>query len=692
MTDLLVPYLDIIKFIILNLFVWFSASRLAKKFSRSFTLDYVITFILFFASQVIITELALGILGKLFFPNLFVLNALICALIYFWDRRNIRTKSQMGHTETELFENKTVLFCLAFILGFGLVKLYINLINPPFGWDSLNYHFTFAVEWLKHGNLNVPITINDDPSPTYYPINGSLLYLWLILPFKNVMLADLGQLPFFILAFLATFSIAKKLELTDEYAFFASALFLLVPNYFKQLSIAYVDVMVAAWFLTALYYLFLLREQLSLKNALLFGIAIGLLIGTKTLAITYAALLVLPFLFLILKRSALKKSFSLLACFIAGIILCGGFAYIRNFIQTGNPLYPLDVKMFGVNIFRGVEPKAALLIHFKPGDYAISKILFHEGAGGGVLLFLLPALFLALPLVWLKKRKDTGLFLGYFLVLPLLMFFAWRYAVGLPNTRYLYPLLGIGFLAAFYTLKTMGIPRIIVRIFVILCVISSLFELARHAELGISMGLSFLLLFVIILMRKFWKGKLSSGSGYIFLACIIFVFAFAAVQDNYKQNEYSRYVKNSPFWEDATLAWEWLNDHTGSDNIAYVGRPVPFPLYGGNFKNNVYYVSVNKTEPVKIHYFANSRYEWGFDFESLQKTLEEPNNYRGNADYRVWLNNLMKKNTDHLFIYSLHQTKDIIFPMEDKWANQHADRFNLVFANENVHIYKIIKE
>ncbi len=150
-------------------------------------------------------------------------------------------------------------------------------------------------------------------------------------------------------------------------------------------------------------------------------------------------------------------------------------------------------------------------------------------------------------------------------------------------------------------------------------------------------------------------------------------------------------VKYSGFWPDATKAWFWLNENTSGNNIAYVGRPVPFPLYGTNFKNNVYYVSVNKTEPARLHYFKNSYYSWGEDYLSLHKNLEKEGNYRSGAEYNIWLENLRKRNTDYLFVYSLHQIKGIEFPFEDKWADSHRDKFDLVFKNDTIHIYRMIR-
>jgi hypothetical protein len=150
-------------------------------------------------------------------------------------------------------------------------------------------------------------------------------------------------------------------------------------------------------------------------------------------------------------------------------------------------------------------------------------------------------------------------------------------------------------------------------------------------------------------------------------------------------------VKYSGFWPDAAKAWDWLNTNTLGDNIAYTGRAVAFPIYGSNFKNNVYYVSVNNVQPAKLHYFKDSKYEWQNDFKSLLENIELDYNYRGKADFDIWLKNLLKMNTDYLFVYSLQQTKNIIFPIEEKWADSHADRFNLAFFNDTIRIYKVLR-
>jgi hypothetical protein len=684
-----------ITFLLMNLVVVVSVFLVVYKIIKlDNCVDSLLSLFIFYFAQIVISELLLGMLGILCLSNVIILNLLILLFVYFVTKNresNFNTRG-MRELSRELSGNKTVLFCASVILGFALVKLFINLINTPFGWDSLNYHFVFPVEWLKHGNLDIPITISDDPSPSYYPINGSLFYLWLIFPLKNVFLADLGQFPFFILSFLAVFNISRKLQLTREMSSYAAVLFSIIPNFFKQLGIAYVDVMVAALFLVCVNFLFLLTENFSWSSILTYSLSLGLLLGTKTVAVPYSIILYLPFVYLAFKN--IKKLYLLLASLVI-IVILGGFTYIRNFIDTGNPLYPLNLKLFGNTIFKGVMDNSVYRAHFKIEDYSLLKLLFHEGLGAQTMLFILPAIILAIPVTFIKNKKNITFNLIYFLILPILVYLIYRYIIPLANTRYLYPLLGLGMVLGFYVVKILNIPRIVTKTLVSICVLASIPELAKRQELIFAAVVTlFLLTFSPFLIRYLKKVRWVKSFFTIPLFLILIICLLAFLEKNYVINEYPRYlkmVKYSGFWPDAAKAWGWLNANTQSNNIAYVGRPVPFPLYGTNFKNNVYYVSVNSVEPAKLHYFPNSNYYWDYDFLSLHKNLEAKGNYRFAANYNIWLNNLLKRNTDYVFIYSLHQTRETMFPLEDIWVKSHPDRFIPVFMNETIHIYKVLR-
>jgi hypothetical protein len=662
----------------------------AKVFSPSRIIDMLISLFIFYFTQIILSQLVLGIAGILYLKNVIIFNLAIFLIVWLatfrMPSRGWVIDKQSIYNYLRL--NKTVLFCICVILGFGLVKVFINLLNPPFGWDCLNYHFVFPVEWLKHGNLDTPITISDDPSPSYYPINGSLFFLWLMLPLRNVFLADLGQVPFFVLGFLSVYAICKGAGIHRIYSFFAAVLFSLIPNYFKQLELGYIDIMVAALFLASFKFLLDLYKDFSLKPLILFSLSLGLLLGTKTVALPYTGILLFFFLLSFLRlKNPFRYSGYILLWFIL-IFLCGGYTYIRNLLQTGNPLYPLHLKIFGCTVLKGVMDKAIYNVHFSPHDFRISKLLFHEGLGAAVLIILTPGVFLSS--IYLLKKKCFSIEKITIVVLPFLLFFAYRYIISLPNSRYLYAFLGAGFVSSFFLIDKLKIPARLFKPLIIILTLTSVAEVASYNELVVA-----LLMTAILFIAIPFASRLSFDKTIIIsFTCLVLFIGLWFLNKDYNKNEFRRYadtVKYSGFWPEAIEAWRWLNKSTISDNIAYVGRPVSLPLYGSRFKNNVYYVSVNKIEPAKLHYFPYAKYSWGYNFESLHKNLRQKGNYRQNADYNTWLKNLLAKDTDFLFVYSLHQTEKIIFPIEDRWASAHKERFKLGFRNNMVHIYKLAR-
>ncbi|MFA4842485.1 MAG: hypothetical protein WC658_01450 [Candidatus Omnitrophota bacterium] len=654
-------------------------------------IDSLISWILLYFSQIVITQMLLGIAGVLYLQNVIILNAGILIFIWLITRRRGSSfdLSTVKEKLQSVLGNKAVIFCIAVILGFALVKIFINLINPPVGWDSLNYHFTFPVEWLKHGNLDTPITISDDPSPSYYPINGSLLFLWLIFPFKSVFLADVSQLPFFAIGFMAVYNISRRIGLTREKAFYAAVLFFITPNFFKQLAIAYVDVMVAALFLASINFLIKFSKEFRLKDCCLWSVSYGLFMGTKTSGIVFGVLPFLFFIFIICKNaSRLRrgKIVTFLLLFFALSVALGGFSYIKNYIETGDPLYPADIKIFGRHIFKGVMPFSTYRNRWTKEEFHLEKLLFHEGMGAQFLLLVMPAIFLSLPLYMLRRRKDRDRDVLFILALAITLYFSFWNLMPQLWVRYLYPLLGIGFVAGMYFLELLKVPLKAIKIFVILCVLGSMTELARYGELIVSLILSlFSFLFLPRILGVFFNKRTLT------LLALFLVSAVFFISIDYQKHEFGRYLVKSRFPKDEKESWVWMNAHVDGARIAYVGRPDVLPLYGSRFKNDVMYISVNRVHPAKLHYFPHGRYVWVKDFMTLHQNLEKEGNYRENADYGVWLGNLNREKIDYLIVYSLHQVKPPVFPAEDNWAKGSPKNFSLVFNNSEVHIYKIIK-
>lgn len=690
-------YSNIVVFLAMNSLVAFCAYQFVKLFNFDSLRDNLLAYALLFCSQIILTELILGIFGRLTLSNLITLNLAVFLFASALLRKDSPFKGLKLSLFSDFAKDKLIALVFSSILGFGIIICFINLINPPFGWDSLNYHFTFPVEWIKHGNLINPITINDDPSPSYYPMNGSLIFNWLMFPFKSVFFADLGQLPFFILSFIAVFALARRLGINKKYAVCAASVFVLIPNFFKELEFGYVDIILCAFILITLNFFLLLNEKFSLKSLLISAVGFGLAIGTKTIAVTFGAILSILLILILAKQRGIKKIILSLIIFNMTVILLGGYSYINNFFLTKNFLFPVDVELFGKTIFKGVLDMSYYKAHYLPRDYSLEKLLFHEGLGLQTTILILPAILLSIPLTLTKNKTKASISFTYFLITPLLIYFTCRYLIPLSASRYLYPALGVGLAVAFFNLQLLKISSKFVYGLVLTCIISSCLEITKRNQLICSLLLSGLIFGLTFI--NFKKIRLKGITWPVIFTFLVFLFVLSLgfLQKDYLENEFSRYANpalteatKEPFWSDAARAWAWLNEHTERSRIAYVGKPIPFPLYGSRFKNQVYYVSVNRGQPY-LHAYPNGRYQRQKDYLTLHRNLQEPGNYREDPDYSVWLSNLLRKETDYLFVYSLHQTKEIVFPLEDKWAIENPVKFAPVFTNETIHIYKILK-
>src|SRR3989338_9213056 len=125
---------------LINFFVLGTAALLTARYYRLESILYrLLAVAVFFYAQIILIEIAWGVLGKLSLYTL-VPSVGVIFLVCFLSFRS-KFKNVFGFPQ-EITKHKIVIFCLSVIAGFSLVKLSINLVNPPFGWDSLNYHFS----------------------------------------------------------------------------------------------------------------------------------------------------------------------------------------------------------------------------------------------------------------------------------------------------------------------------------------------------------------------------------------------------------------------------------------------------------------------------------------------------------------------------------------------------------------------
>ncbi|HTZ11256.1 MAG TPA: hypothetical protein VMD04_02610, partial [Candidatus Margulisiibacteriota bacterium] len=365
------------------------------------------------------------------------------------------------------------------------------------------------------------------------------------------------------------------------------------------------------------------------------------------------------------KKNGRGILFSFLIISLATIAF-GGYPYIRNFFLTGNIFYPIRMTILGRTVMPGFIDRldyANMTYHFN--EFSLKKLFFSEGFGLQLFAFILPGTFLPLLLCIFYKKKD-GFIRCLFYLIPLSIFLLLIYYLRAYWSRYFYGYLGMALAAAAVYLSEKKWGRRYMAIASVLCVLSSIPELARREQLYLSLFLSLLFFLSAFLRRQGLSLRLGRLQYTLPVALFLVLSILIFILDNkYEKEQYARYSRHY-LEKDIALGWSWLNSHSRDARIAYAGRPETYPLYGSRLKNHVSYVPVNSALNMP-HAFPDG-------------------NYRGQASYDVWAKNLEQEKIKFIFIYQMHYSRD--FPLEDSWAGSHPDKFTLVFSNPKVRIYE----
>jgi len=321
---------------------------------------------------------------------------------------------------------EAVLAGMAVLLA--LLSLTLCLL-PPDGneWDALAYHLAFPKLYLQAGRMvELPFM-----HQSYFPPLQDMLYL-LGLGYGSEPMAKVMHWAMGVLAALGAAGFVQRQGGSGAWA---AALILGAPAFLWQMFSAYADLATALYAALAMFALaHAVRERRS-DGLWLSGMLMGFALATKYTALVAWGVWGLVGLVGLWRAHATRA--------IRTLILSGLFAlaigspwYLRNFLWTGNPVYPFAYEIFGgknwsqaqADAYRndqlkfgmGREPSMLLLA---PWNLAAYPAPFADpiGARVGERVFLLPSLgvgALALPSLWLTGgwASGTGSLMGFVLL------------------------------------------------------------------------------------------------------------------------------------------------------------------------------------------------------------------------------------------------------------------------------------
>ena len=314
------------------------------------------------------------------------------------------------------------------------------------------------------------------------------------------------------------------------------------------------------------------------------------------------------------------------------------------------------------------------------------EILFHQSLGMHFVLLSFPAILLALPVLLARSKFRMSPERAYLLALPVIMVILFYAKCPHHSYSYMYHVIAMGTLIGVYTLKQFGLSEKAMRNLLFILIVGAVADLAGHMLLACSLALSGLIFGGLALAGS---KKLRPSRAFGITVIFALLIGLIPLESYYENTKYEKYTRVYHWEKDLTAAWGWIYKKTSDEpkNIAYAGSSVTLPLYGKDFKNNVYCVSVNEKEPYLTNF--TKYYHLNDGFKKWLAGLKKDGCLRERADFGVWLKNIRKHDTDYLFIMSTDDRK--YFPLEAKWARRHPEIFTRVLINTRVRIYEVEK-
>lgn len=329
--------LSLITVLLSLLFAIGAASKLSALLSQRVILSSLLVF-----GSITLSSTALGSLGQLTAIPWLVVTALLNATAY-----GIARFFSRAHFKAEAYRSGGFSYpghFVAILIGcLGLLVIIASTVVfffEPANVDDLEYHYAKMLFWLRSGGLAASGLEFVDG----YPQNGELVAAFVAAAHGAITLSDGFQILALPLLWCSIFRLIRYHGVSSHHALVGTVLATAFPALWSLVTNLHVDVFALACLLAATWLLFD-ASALSARARLFFlGAALGLLVGTKYVALPWGAIIGAAALI----APGRPRSVVELLLLVVPVIALGSERYIFNFLHTGNPLFPFTLNFLGL--------------------------------------------------------------------------------------------------------------------------------------------------------------------------------------------------------------------------------------------------------------------------------------------------------------------------------------------------------
>lgn len=317
-------------------------------------------------------------------------------------------------------------------LYFGIT----SSIQGIFESDSIIFHIPIARELAKFSFMPVDLTMGLG----YLPATAeAILSLFMLLHLPLNLFNVLGL----ICLFIAAKKVAESFEISKEVSVVYGVSVATLQSVLRWPLTQVSDIWLAVFFLTVLYLLQV--PKTTNKYFLLLGLFTGMLIGAKSSGLIFAVLLLIFFGIKIFKKARISNIIS----FVIPVIVFGLSWYIRNYVLTGNPLYPVGIfSIAGDPEYSNLESSNwSIFANIMGNTSYVIKVI-----NAFLSEFFIWSATLILPIYSLTKQRKN-LILRKLSIIAIIIFLVFIFTFPaesvVSNMRHIYPLIIILILQAF---------------------------------------------------------------------------------------------------------------------------------------------------------------------------------------------------------------------------------------------------
>lgn len=279
-------------------------------------------------------------------------------------------------------------------LGAYVAAVAVNLgDSPPTNVDTLTFHLPGVARWIEESSIWGIAQFVPDQAHGYYPGTGNVVELAAILPWRSDFAIRLLGIPFLGVAAVAVYGSCRELRAPFSAALLAALMLVSLPAvtvYVVERPIP--DIVTVAGFATGMFFLLRHNRTELGSDLVIAALGLGLAFGSKWYGVSATLVVILVWS---LARLACHNRLAIVArqaaLVLAVVLAVGGVWLVRNWVQSGNPLFPLTVSIGGLTVFDAPTDTVRDLFGHTIADYATDRGAWAD--------FILPAYrdFLALP-------------------------------------------------------------------------------------------------------------------------------------------------------------------------------------------------------------------------------------------------------------------------------------------------------